>query len=71
MFKKIKELAASRGGFGKLVSYYLAMPSTKKGIILLVGIAGYSFDPALIDQIITGVLAGIALVEVAREEKKN
>ena len=67
---KIKEFFAKKGGVVNTVKYYLAQPSTHKGIILILGVAGYNFDPTMIDQILTGVVAAIGVIEVARDEKK-
>lgn len=67
---KIKEFFAKKGGVAKAAKYYLAQPSTLKGIVLILGIAGYNFDPTMIDQILTGVVAAIGAIEVARDEKK-
>lgn len=71
MFEKVKTFVEAKGGWGTMIAYYLKQPSTKKGIILLAGVIGYSLDPTLVEQIATGVISAIALVEVARDEKKK
>jgi hypothetical protein len=45
-------------------------PSTWKGLFVLAGLLGYSFDPELQNQLIISVTALIAAIEIFRAEKK-
>ncbi len=48
----------------------LKQPSTWKGIFILAGIAGYSLDPELQNQIITAVIAILGIIEIVKNENK-
>lgn len=49
---------------------YLKMPSTWRGLSLLLGVAGVAVDPALVVEIGMAVGTIIGGIEVLRKEKK-
>lgn len=46
-------------------------PSTIRALIVLAGLAGYTLDPSLIEQVMQGVVAAIAVYEALRDEEKG
>jgi len=52
------------------IKRYLTQPSTYKGIVLLLSVAGITVAPGAVETIGAALVAIIGLIEVARDEHK-
>lgn len=50
----------------EIIKQYLAQPSTYRGVALLFGILGITFDPEDLERIGTGIIGSIALYETIK-----
>lgn len=54
----------------KTIKRYLSQPSTYKGIVLLLSVAGITVAPGAVETIGAAVVAIIGIIEVGRDEHK-